>query len=231
MTPLVAVVGSSKAGKTTLLEKLIPVLKARGWRVAVIKHDVHGFEIDHEGKDTWRLRRAGADVVCIASSRQVAFMQSVPSDPGLKRLVARMPMAEVDLILAEGYKGEEVPKVEVWRPELSPEPLCKDDPWLLALVASEETGLQVPRFSPQEPEALARFLEEKFLAEPEASRVRLAVDGQPVALGTFARTALVRTVLGFISSLKGCKDPREVDLTIREPSRGSPDPGRRSASD
>ncbi|MDR0863047.1 MAG: molybdopterin-guanine dinucleotide biosynthesis protein B [Oscillospiraceae bacterium] len=109
--PVYSVVAYSGTGKTTLLEKLVPELKSRGLRVAVIKHDAHKFDIDHEGKDSWRMTRAGADVTIIASSEKSAFMENryVPFETLVERVT------DVDVILTEGYKTGNYPKIALRR--------------------------------------------------------------------------------------------------------------------
>ena len=110
--PIICVVGRSAAGKTTLLEKLIPELKSRGYRVGTIKHHAHpGFEIDHPGKDTWRHARAGSDHVVIAALDKIASVRPVDREPTLDEVAATI--SEVDLILTEGYKRSGEPKIEV----------------------------------------------------------------------------------------------------------------------
>jgi molybdopterin-guanine dinucleotide biosynthesis protein MobB len=101
--PIVSIVGYSGSGKTTLVEKMIPELKRRGWRVATIKHNRHGFEIDHEGKDSWRHRRAGADMTVLASPGKVAVMADTEGDLSLEELGDRF-IRGVDVILTEGFK-------------------------------------------------------------------------------------------------------------------------------
>ena len=110
-TPVYSIVAYSGTGKTTLLEKLIIELKKRGLRVAVIKHDAHDFEIDYEGKDSWRFTRAGADVTVVASGMKAAIMENrhVP----IEELISRI--AGVDIILTEGYKKGKWPRIAVHR--------------------------------------------------------------------------------------------------------------------
>lgn len=114
--PVIAVVGASGSGKTTLLEALVPALRARGLRVGVIKHASHGFEADRPGKDSHRLYRAGADAVALASRRQVALFlpRAHDGDPPLSDALAALP-AGLDLVLAEGFSWERVPRVVVRR--------------------------------------------------------------------------------------------------------------------
>ncbi len=143
VAPMVAIVGSSGSGKTTLIERLLPWLAARGVRVAVLKHDAHGFQIDHPGKDTDRIFRAGAHQVAIASAREIALRirrEPAPPGPGTaqpeepRALAARLFDA-VDLILAEGYRSGDLPKIEVYRRGVGgPTPRCAGDPQLRLLL-------------------------------------------------------------------------------------------------
>ncbi|HEX3015676.1 MAG TPA: molybdopterin-guanine dinucleotide biosynthesis protein B, partial [Desulfobacteria bacterium] len=97
MTPVISIVGKSNVGKTTLIEKLIAELKRRGFKVATVKHDVHGFEIDIPGKDTWRHAQAGADVVVISSPQKLAMINRVEQELELDQICAQVQ--GVDLII------------------------------------------------------------------------------------------------------------------------------------
>ena len=112
--PVFSFVARSGTGKTTFLEKLIPALGRLGFRVMVIKHDVHGFEVDKEGKDTWRLQKAGAAKVLIANAGQMALMGKMDGEIPLGELVARYS-ADVDLVVTEGYRRSGMPKILVAR--------------------------------------------------------------------------------------------------------------------
>ena len=107
--------GYSGSGKTTLLEQLIGRLKAAGQRVSVVKHAHHQFDIDHEGKDSWRHRKAGAYEVVIASDRRLAKIREfeTPGDPTVYDLIAELDPC--DWILVEGFKHAGLPKIEIWR--------------------------------------------------------------------------------------------------------------------
>lgn len=121
--PIIGIAGRSGVGKTTLIEKLLPELKRRGYRVGTIKHHAHpGFEIDQPGKDTWRHAQAGSDHVVIAAPDRVASIRRVDADPPLSALAATM--SDVDVILTEGYGRTPIPKLELVRAALSAEPIC-----------------------------------------------------------------------------------------------------------
>lgn len=160
-TPLVCIVGKSDSGKTTLIEKLVPELKKLGLRVGTIKHDVHGFDIDHPGKDSFRHKRAGAAATIISSPKKMALVMDSDHDHALDELTGYFN--GLDIILTEGFKRETKPKVEVYRPEAHPEPLCLGDGSLIALVSDAEVDLGVPRFALDDAAGLAGFLKNRFI--------------------------------------------------------------------
>ena len=158
--PIVSVVGFSGAGKTTLLEKLIRVLSGRGYRVGSIKHDVHGFELDKPGKDSWRHKHAGTATTVISSHTQIGMVMDVDHDhhpDELKRF-----FTNVDIILTEGYKQGNKPKLEIFRNKVHEEPLCKNDEHLIALISDIRIDLGVPQFSLDDIDGLADFLISSF---------------------------------------------------------------------
>ncbi|MCW5237294.1 molybdopterin-guanine dinucleotide biosynthesis protein B [Verminephrobacter eiseniae] len=115
--------GFSGSGKTTLIEQLIPALRRQGLRVSVVKHAHHRFDIDHPGKDTYRHREAGAFEVVAASDRRLALMREFEQATTLSvhQLLAEL-CQDVDWVLVEGFKGSDLPKIEVWRPPHPGEP-------------------------------------------------------------------------------------------------------------
>jgi molybdopterin-guanine dinucleotide biosynthesis adapter protein len=135
--PLLGFAAWSGAGKTTLLARLLPVLRGAGLEIALIKHAHHDFDIDHPGKDSHVLRKAGAGQVLVASSRRLALVVENPPgqevEPVLSQLVARIDPGRADLILVEGFKREPIPKIEVHRPALGKPLLCTDDPNIIAV--------------------------------------------------------------------------------------------------
>jgi len=156
MPPIVSIVGKSGSGKTTLIEKLIPELKRMGFRVGTIKHDVHGFEIDYPGKDSWRHKQAGSVTSVISSPHRIGMIKDVDHDYALDELAPLL--YGVDIILSEGYKRENKPKIEVFRPEVHSRPLSLEDGNLIALVTDAVFDPGVPRFDKDDIKEVAHFL-------------------------------------------------------------------------
>jgi len=163
--PVVSVVGKSNIGKTTFLVKLIAELKERGYKVAVIKHNVHSFEIDHPGKDTYRHAKAGADTVVIASAHKMAMVKRLEEEPSIQDIIAMIGPG-YDLILTEGYKRGPYPKIEVSRKELSAGLICLEEE-LIGVVTDNSFTIDRPHFDLDDAAGVADFLEAKFLTTGE----------------------------------------------------------------
>ncbi len=134
--PLLGFCAYSGTGKTTLLTRLIPLLRGEGLRLAVIKHAHHSFDIDHPGKDSYALRMAGADQVLIASSRRLAVIKERADptrDPQLAEVLPWVVGHELDLILVEGFKHAPIPKIEIYRPALGLPQIHPSDPHVVAV--------------------------------------------------------------------------------------------------
>lgn len=215
MIPIISVVGKSDVGKTTFLEKLVSELKRKGYRVAVIKHDTHGFEIDHPGKDSWRMAQAGSDVVVISSADKMAMIKKTNHELSLDQLEAHI-MGGVDIVLTEGYKSANTPKIEISRAEVSDELLCTEQE-LLALVTDQRFDLDVPHFAFDDTRSVAEFLINNVLERQRETEVFLSVNGNPIGLKSFVRNVLTNTILGLVASLRGTENPRDVRITIRLP--------------
>lgn len=158
--PIVSIVGLSDSGKTTFLEKLIPELKKLGLKVAAIKHDVHGFDIDHPGKDSWRLGQAGADTYVISGPGKMAMVKEVKTELNVTEIVERY-LTDADIVLTEGYKRESFLKIEIYREKLGRPPLCKAEE-LLAFVSNVRVFEEVPTFDLNDAAGVAKLLTEKL---------------------------------------------------------------------
>jgi molybdopterin-guanine dinucleotide biosynthesis protein B len=210
--PIVPFVGKSGSGKTTLLEKLIPELVTRGLRIGLVKHDVHGFELDQPGKDTYRLRQAGAMRVAISSPQQFALIGQVEEELALEALAQRY-LGDVDLVLAEGYKRSQLPKIEVCRAARSPELLSSADE-LLAVVSDLRFEVPCPQFGLEDVDGVADLLQGLLsISKAGTLHTALRVDGREVPLKPFIQEMLSGTVQGLLAGLKGAQG-KTIDVRI-----------------
>jgi molybdopterin-guanine dinucleotide biosynthesis protein MobB len=167
--PIVSIVGKSNSGKTTLLEKIIAELVGRGYRVATIKHNVHGFNIDHEGKDSYRHKKAGAAMTVVSSPLQLALVRDVDHDYSIEE-IRNTFIKDVDIILTEGFKANSNSKIEVFRSQLNRELLCKKEDNLLAVATDIKLDIGVPCLDINDARSIADLIERTFLKEIQASK-------------------------------------------------------------
>ena len=151
--PLYSFAAFSNTGKTTFIEKLIIELKSRGLRVGVLKHDAHNFDIDKEGKDSWRFSQAGADMVAVSSEKQTAIIEH--RTLGIEEAVAAFH--DVDIILTEGYKFSGYPKIAVFR-KASGNGLAGKPEDFQAIVTDTPLDCDVPQFPLDDVKPLADYL-------------------------------------------------------------------------
>jgi len=157
--PLLAIAAWSGTGKTTLLKSLIPLLKQRGIRTGLIKHSHHQLEIDTPGKDSYVLRKAGADQVMVASERRWALMCETPDEPAsLQHLAAQMNSAALDLILVEGFRDEKVAKIALWRRGVKGGTEELLDEYVIAIASDEALALDLPLLDINQPDRIADFI-------------------------------------------------------------------------
>lgn len=160
MPPILSIVGKSKSGKTTLVEKLISELKCRGYRIGTIKHTHHGFSLDQQGKDSSRHRAAGADAVIVSGPGTMAMVRDQP-DGSLSALTTYFQ--DMDLVIVEGFKRENQPKIEVCRAENRKAPIDPQVTRLIAQVTDMKIDRGVPTFGLEDIESLVNMIEERFI--------------------------------------------------------------------
>jgi molybdopterin-guanine dinucleotide biosynthesis protein B len=209
MPPIVFIVGKSNSGKTTIVERLIVEFKRRGYRVASIKHEAYGFDIDKPGKDSWRHAQAGSEAVVLSSAQKLALIKNVDHEPGIAEL-ARLIGTDFDIIIVEGFKQGKGLKIEVHRKELG-ELVC-DPRELMALVTDEALELDVPQFDPDDVLALAELIEKRLPASKEETTV--FINGKPVPLGPFPQEFINKALLGMVSALKGAEELQSIDISV-----------------
>ncbi len=166
--PVLGFAAFSGTGKTTLLEKVIPMLCKMDYRVGMIKHAHHQFDIDKPGKDSFRLRKAGASQMLIASDQRTALMieNETSQEPRLETLLSQLKQDELDLILVEGFKHVHFPKIELHRKELDKTLLYNEDDSIVA-IATDDMSIEpdsIPVLDINNPGQIADFIKEQFLA-------------------------------------------------------------------
>lgn len=160
MPPIISIIGEPKSGKTTLIEALISEMKSRGYRVATIKHSVHSISFDKPGKDSWRHIQAGSAATAIVSPDQIVLIKPVSEEADLNE-IAHLFGHDYDIILAEGFKRSQVPKVEVHRKTVGP-PLSNVNN-LIAIATDEPLETSTRQFPLNDIKGLADFLENGFI--------------------------------------------------------------------
>lgn len=211
MPPVVSIVGKSKTGKTTLLEKLVRELKSRGYRVATIKHTHHALGVDEPGKDSWRHLQAGSEATVISSPDRTTLIKPVTQDMSLDE-IAHLLGEDYDIILTEGFKQRDAPKIEVHRKGIAPP--FDDAKKLIAIATDEPLETEARQFSLDDIKGLADLLENGFI-KPQRERTSLYVNNTPVPLTIFPKQIISNILLAIASSLKGVDEIETIEIFLR----------------
>lgn len=165
--PILGFAAFSGTGKTTLLTQLIPILKQQGLRIGLIKHSHHNIQIDQPGKDSFRLREAGASPVMLVSSHRRAIITEFQTirEPILDKELLAFDQSGLDLILVEGFKAADFPKIELHRPSLNKPLLYPNDPNIIAVASDSplEIPLKLAQLDLNSPEQIANFIARQFM--------------------------------------------------------------------
>jgi molybdopterin-guanine dinucleotide biosynthesis protein MobB len=169
-TPILGFAAYSGTGKTTLLTRVIPLLREQGLRIALVKHAHHNFEPDQPGKDSYELRKAGAEQVLVASHRLWALFREDgrEAEPVLAELIRHLDHRDLDLILVEGFKHEDIPKIELYRPKMGLGPMYLTDSNIIAVATDGDLPqpTELPVLDLNDIRAVARFVA-KWVATPK----------------------------------------------------------------
>jgi len=158
--PILAIVGWSGTGKTTLLQQVIPILSSKGIRAGLIKHTHHQMDVDTPGKDSYLLRKAGANQVIVASSERWALMCETLEKQliNLPYLLSRMDHSTLEVVLVEGFKEEHVPKIVLWRVGIKGGIEELLDEQVIAVASDQKLTLNVPVLDINRPDSVADFI-------------------------------------------------------------------------
>jgi len=211
MPPIVSIIGKSKSGKTTFIERLVQELKSRGYRVATIKHIPQGVSFDEPGKDSWRHLQAGSEVTAVSSPEKIVMIKPVERDSTLDD-VAHFLGEGYDIILTEGFKQGSAPKIEIHRKNAGP--LLKGVKRLIAIVTDEPLETKARQFSPEDIKGLADLLEKGFI-KPQSERISLHVNNTPITLTVFPRQIITNVLLAMVSSLKGVGEIESLQIFLK----------------
>lgn len=166
--PVLGFAAYSGTGKTTLLVKLLPLLKAQGLRIGMIKHAHHDFEIDYPGKDSYELRHAGASQMLVGSRRRWALIVETPegNENSLQACLDRLDQDRLDLVLVEGFKPDSIPKIELHRPALGHPLLWETDKSIIAVAhdSANPLGVTCPQLDLNAPQQISAFIVDRFFA-------------------------------------------------------------------
>jgi len=166
--PVIGFSAYSGSGKTTLLEKLIPIFSARNLHVAVIKHAHHSFEIDHENKDSYKIRKAGARQMLITSQNRWALIHdhNKPEDElTLEQALDQIEIDSIDFVIVEGFKSAPIQKIKVHRPALDKPLISANDKYVVAIATDKPGGIDttLPLLDLNNPEMIATYIQQNLL--------------------------------------------------------------------
>jgi molybdopterin-guanine dinucleotide biosynthesis adapter protein len=212
MPPVVSIVGESKSGKTAVIERLVQELKSRGYRVATIKHAPLGTSFDEPGKDSWRHIKVGSEATVVSSPDNLVLVKPVSQDSPLEE-IARILGEDYDIILTEGFKQGNAPKIEIHHKDAGA--LLKNIKKRIAIVTDEPLETKARQFSFEDNESLANLLERGFI-KPQKERISLYVNNTPITLTTFPKQIITNILVAMVSCLKGVKEISSLQIFLRK---------------
>ena len=213
MQPIISVVGKSDSGKTTLLEELIAEVKRRGYKVAVIKHSAEEPELDTLNKDTWRFSQAGSEVSAISSPHKLAIFKKLEQDISPSELSC-FASWDCDIILTEGFKQSNYPKIEVHRKEQGNDLVSRPEQ-LLALVTDEPLEINVPQFARGEVEKIVDLIVSEMSRQQNGSDIDLFLNGKHFPVNQLFQNLLTRTLLAMTSGMKDGEEIKSMQVSLR----------------
>ena len=215
MTPIVSIVGKSKSGKTTFLEKLIGELKSRGYKVATVKHTHHDQTLGQPHKDSWRHIQAGSQATALSSPNGILMIKPVAQEQTIDE-IAHFLGEDYDIIITEGFSRGNAPKIEVHRKEVGP--LLRSAKKRIAVATDEPLETKTRQFSLEDVKGVADLLEEGFI-KPQRERLSLYVNNTFIPLTVFPRQIITNVLLAMASTLKGVTEVTSLEIFFRREPR------------
>ena len=213
MRSIISIVGKSSAGKTTLLEKLIVELKQRGYKVAIVKHSHHKDDLDTAEKDTWRFTQAGTELSAINSLDHLAIYRRMDNyfDP---QDLSNFVLWDFDILLTEGFKGSNYPKIEVHRGEQGKE-LLTDPKLLLAVVTDEPLDVAVPQLAHDDVAGIADVIEKTIVSQNSQTDLDVVINGVNTTVSPSLKDLLARTLTAMIPGPQGNGEIKNLHISLR----------------
>jgi molybdopterin-guanine dinucleotide biosynthesis protein MobB len=213
MQAIISFVGKSSSGKTTLLEKVIAELKNRGYKVAIIKHSHHKDDLDTAAKDTWRFTQAGTELSAINSLDHLAIYRRMDTffDP---QDIANFVLWDYDILLTEGFKGSNYPKIEVHRAEQG-KGLLTDPKLLLAVVTDEPLDVNVPQLSRDDVSGIADIIEKNIVTHKGETDLTMIINGKSTPIPPLLKDTLTRTLSAMIPDLQNNGNIKSLHISLR----------------
>jgi molybdopterin-guanine dinucleotide biosynthesis protein B len=211
---IVSFVGYKKSGKTTLVERIIPILKSKGYKIGVLKYTGEGLPEETEGKDTAKFRAAGAETVGLCGDDHFTLFKAGghPALP-LDRLAAFF-FPEADLVVTEGFKKQPFPKIALLSEGQEEKLLAEVKGVVLATVGPKPFREDLPHFQPEEAEGIVDLLEKRFLKERHEPRIRVWLDGKRIPMKDFVQDIIIQGIMGMLGTLRGFIPAGRVDITL-----------------
>ncbi len=211
MAAIVSIVGHSQSGKTTLIEKLIRELVSRGYNIATVKHTHHKVIPEQAEKDSWRHLQAGSTAAVLSSTDNVTLIKPM-ADAGIDD-ITRLLGEDYDLILTEGFKHDNAPKIEMHRKNTGL--LLTGLTELFAIVSDEPLDSEIRQFAPDDVSGLADLIEKDFI-KPQGEQVALYVNNVAIPMKSFIKDIVANVMVGIAVSLKGVDEVRNLKLFLRK---------------
>jgi molybdopterin-guanine dinucleotide biosynthesis protein B len=211
MTPIISIVGKSKSGKTTLIERLVLELNSRGYKIATIKHTTHLSTIDTPGKDSWRHIQSGSEATAISSPQGIVLFKPTKQEASIEQVIQLLDK-EYDVIIAEGFKKGNTPKIQVHRKKTGT-PLSELEN-IIAVASDEPLQTNIRQFQLDDIAKLSDIIEKEII-KPQRTTITVHINNTVIQLNNLQQDVTINTLLAIASSIKGKNEIESIDISFR----------------